>query len=90
MIVSDTTLTCCHKDCGISFAVPKWWEQGKRENQTVAEHQINLLARSPRIGRFGEHLVRHCYANERGDKLDSRAAPGEPDRVWSVLEKRAL
>lgn len=23
--------TCCHAECGISFAVPSWWDRGKRE-----------------------------------------------------------
>lgn len=31
MSVDDVVLTCCHTDCGISFAVPAWWHKGKRE-----------------------------------------------------------
>lgn len=29
--VTSEVLTCCHDDCGISFAVPSWWVKGKRD-----------------------------------------------------------
>jgi hypothetical protein len=28
-----TLITCCKNDCGITFAVPNWWNQGKRETR---------------------------------------------------------
>lgn len=31
--VDGVTITCCHKDCGISFQVPGWWEKGRRETK---------------------------------------------------------
>ena len=31
MNVTDVVITCCHDSCGISFAVPEWWNKGKRE-----------------------------------------------------------
>lgn len=34
MIVETKTITCCNTDCGISFEVPAWWEDGKRENHS--------------------------------------------------------
>jgi hypothetical protein len=34
MEVTSVVITCCNTDCGISFAVPTWWERGKRENHS--------------------------------------------------------
>lgn len=31
--VESVTITCCYKDCGISFQVPGWWEKGRRETK---------------------------------------------------------
>lgn len=28
--VNATTITCCHAGCGLSFAVPAWWETERR------------------------------------------------------------
>lgn len=30
-LVPSVVLTCCNDECGISFAVPEWWNRGKRE-----------------------------------------------------------
>ncbi len=35
MIVSEKVLTCADEKCGISFAVPAWWESGKRQTKTT-------------------------------------------------------
>ena len=29
-----TLITCCHKGCGITFAVPDWWETKRREDHS--------------------------------------------------------
>lgn len=34
MNIPEIVITCCNTNCGISFAVPKWWETGKRENHS--------------------------------------------------------
>ena len=34
MEVPTEVITCCGVDCGISFAVPLWWIQGKRCNHS--------------------------------------------------------
>src|SRR6266576_3096835 len=28
------TITCCRQGCGITFAVPSWWEMKRREDHT--------------------------------------------------------
>jgi len=33
-LVDSVTITCCNEACGISFAVPTWWDKGKRETHT--------------------------------------------------------
>lgn len=35
MIVDDVVLTCIHQGCGLSFAVPKWWEHTRREDHAA-------------------------------------------------------
>lgn len=35
MDISQKTLTCCRGGCGISFAVPSWWEVKRREDHTT-------------------------------------------------------
>lgn len=34
MIISEAIITCCHKGCGLTFAVPKTWEDKRREDHT--------------------------------------------------------
>lgn len=34
MSITDVVITCCNTECGISFAVPEWWNRGKRETHT--------------------------------------------------------
>lgn len=34
MEVQSIVITCCNTDCGISFAVPNWWNKGKRDTHT--------------------------------------------------------
>lgn len=29
-----TTITCCHAGCGITFAVPDWWNETRREDRS--------------------------------------------------------
>jgi hypothetical protein len=31
MIVSEKVIVCCNVDCGIAFAVPQWWHEGKQK-----------------------------------------------------------
>src|SRR5882757_1310386 len=33
--ISMRALTCCHGDCGMTFAVPLWWEQGRRQTKSL-------------------------------------------------------
>lgn len=33
--VEGVTLTCCNKDCGMSFQVPGWWDKGRRETHAI-------------------------------------------------------
>lgn len=35
MHVDEAVITCCHKDCGISFAVPSWWCRGKKQTRST-------------------------------------------------------
>lgn len=30
--LSCVVITCCHSDCGITFAVPSWWSQKRHED----------------------------------------------------------
>ena len=30
-----TTITCCREGCGLTFAVPEWWDQKRREDHTT-------------------------------------------------------
>jgi hypothetical protein len=30
--VMMVALTCCHQDCGMTFAVPSWWENARRRD----------------------------------------------------------
>ena len=32
--ITMITITCCHKGCGITFAVPEWWKTKRREDKT--------------------------------------------------------
>ncbi len=34
MIVGEQVITCCNDTCGISFAVPKWWYEGKTKTHS--------------------------------------------------------
>jgi len=35
MEVPSVVVTCCNGDCGISFAVPQWWNTGKRNTHST-------------------------------------------------------
>jgi hypothetical protein len=34
MIVSDKVIVCVHGSCGIAFAVPQWWYEGKTKTHS--------------------------------------------------------
>ncbi len=34
LAISFTAITCCHDGCGMTFAVPNWWEKNRRDDHT--------------------------------------------------------
>ena len=73
MQIDEVVITCCHKECGISFAVPSWWESGRRE--THAEffcpngHSLSYRAESEseKIRRDRDRLAQRLA--ERDDEI---------------------
>lgn len=94
MYVEDVTITCIHTGCGLSFAVPKWWEQHRRKDHAwfycpnghqqhfVSETDEEKLRRErDRLKQEQARLEQELReANEKADSAVKRAA---------LLRKRA-
>lgn len=100
MHIDDVTITCCHNDCGISFAVPNWWHQGKRKTHSwfycpnghqqkfSQESDLEKAVRERDSARQqiarAEQEARE--ATENAEKASKRAFKAE--RAKKLLEKR--
>lgn len=93
MIVADTVITCCNKDCGISFAVPKWWEQGKRENHSWfycpnGHHQHFPGETEAETLRRERDIAKQQVARAEQEASDAYAAAAKAERETKRLKKR--
>lgn len=93
MDVLTKVITCCNTDCGISFAVPAWWESGKRENHSWfycpnGHHQhFSAESDAEKLRRERDRLKqREAMLIEEASQATARAEKAE--RAKKRLEKR--
>jgi hypothetical protein len=94
MNVDDVVLTCCHKDCGISFAVPSWWHKGKRETHTwfycPNGHQQHFSSESDiEKARRERDIARQQVARAEQEAAEARRGWEKAEREAKKLKKRA-
>lgn len=66
------TLTCCHNGCGITFAVPSWWEQSRR-----TDHQWWYCPSG-----HGQQFVDKTAEQERIAKLEAEVTSWKRSHDW--------
>lgn|ERR1700674_2979292 len=79
MNIDEVVLTCCHEDCGISFAVPNWWHRGKRESHAW------FYCPNGHRQHFAKESDSERFRRERDNALQQRARL-EQELVESQLE----
>lgn len=93
MYVDEVVITCCNKDCGISFAVPSWWDRGKRETHTTFYcpngHGQNYLAASETetLRRERDRLKQNA-ARLEDEKREAEERAAKAEAATKRLKKR--
>lgn len=86
--------TCVNKDCGISFAVPSWWDKGKRETRTTFYcpngHPQSYCAESDLDkARRERDIARQQVARAEQEAAEALARAQKAERAEKRLKKRA-
>jgi hypothetical protein len=94
MEVPTVTITCCDTDCGISFAVPAWWHQGKRNNHSwfycPNGHRQHFSAESDlEKARRERDIARQQVARAEQEAFDAQRRAELALKQKRRLEKRA-
>lgn len=92
--VDMNVMTCCHADCGISFAVPSWWEKGKRQTHAwfycPNGHQQHFSAESDfEKTRRERDIARQQVARAEQEAVEATARAIKLERETKNLKKRA-
>lgn len=92
--VEGVTITCCIKDCGISFQVPGWWEKGKRETHATFYcpngHGQHFSGESDADKfRRERDIAKQQLARAEQEAADARARAELLNKQKRRLEKRA-
>lgn len=88
------TITCCHTDCGITFAVPKWWEHGKSQNHSWwycpnGHHQHFPAETELEKMRRERDTARQQIARAEQEAAEAKARADLAQKQKRRLEKRA-
>lgn len=94
MEVQSTVLTCCHRGCGIVFAVPSWWQQKRREDHTSFYcpngHQQSFSSESDEEKfRRERDIARQQLARLEDENRTALAAAEKARKETKRLKKRA-
>jgi hypothetical protein len=79
-------LVCCHEGCGMTFAVPGWWETTRRE-----DHATWFCPNGHRrvfIGKSAVDLAHEALARERAAHDQTQAARDTAERKLATAERR--
>lgn len=93
-IVDGETVTCCHGDCGISFQVPDWWANGKRETHNSfycpnGHRQHFNSETDAEIFRRERDIAKQQLARAEQDTAEARAAARKAELKVKKIKKRA-
>ena len=94
MNIDDVVLTCCQSDCGISFAVPNWWESGKRQTHSwffcPNGHRQHFSQESDlEKARRERDIARQQVARAEQEAAEARRGWEKSEREAKKLKKRA-
>lgn len=86
-------ITCCNTDCGISYAVPVWWEHGKRQNHSwfycPNGHRQHFLAESDEEKyRRERDVARQQVARAEQEAIEAWQRAVKAEKETKRLKKR--
>ena len=87
-------ITCCHGTCGITFAVPNWWEQGKRQTHSdfyCPNGHIQSFSGESDLEKVQRErdIARQQVARAEQESVEANARAALAQKQKRRLEKRA-